>query len=127
VDLPEIDVVALQSPQRSIKIAKQGASRRVDDALAIPNYEPGLRSDDDFVPVPKFADQFADNALGITGAVRGSRVDQGATGVAKHLKQGMSVLSRRVAAPGHGAQPEPRHTQPAAPDLPSIHGETLTA
>ena len=42
MDLPQIDVVALQPPQRSVKIAKQRAPRRVDDALAVPITNPAL-------------------------------------------------------------------------------------
>src|SRR5215213_2053539 len=127
VDLPDIDVVALQSPQRSIKITKQGTPRCVDYPLAVPDHEPSLGRNDDLVPVVELAYQSADDPLGIARAVRGGCVDQRAAGPAKHLEQRTRVLLRGVAAPGHRAEPEPRHPQPAAPDLPSFHGETLTA
>jgi hypothetical protein len=39
----------------------------------------------------------------------------------------MRILGWGIATPGHGAETEPGHPQPAAPDLPSFHGETLTA
>ena len=110
MDLPEIDVVALQPPQRSIKIAKQRAPRRVDNPLAVSNHESGFGGDYHLVAVSELTDQSAHNALSIARAVCGGGVDQGAAGVAKHLEQGMSVLCRCVAAPGHGAKPEPRDT-----------------
>ena len=127
MDLPQVDVVALQPAQRSLKITKQGPARRVDDPLAVPDHESGLCRDHHLVSDPQLAHQPTDDALGVTRAVRRGRVDQGPAGLAEHLEQRMGVLGRCVAAPGHGAEPEPRYPQPAAPDLPSFHGETLTA
>ena len=127
MDLPYVDVVVCS--RRSDPSRSRSKARREVSTIRLPFLitNPALVAITTSSRIPSSREQATDEPFGVTGAVRRSRVDQRAAGLAEHLEQRTGLLGGGVAAPGHGAKPEPGYPQPAAPDLPSFHGETLTA
>src|SRR5204862_291396 len=79
-----------------------------------PRPQPRLRGDHHLVPRDQVVEQRADHRLRLAVAVHVGRVEQVAAGVAERLELRGRVVRIGVAPPGHRAQCQPGHGEPAA-------------
>ena len=123
VHQPEVDVVGAEPLQGRVELAEQAVPRGVDDALARAPGDPGLGADDQVVPVELLVDDAAEELLGGAVGVAVSRVDQRPAGGQERAELVAGGLEVGAAAPGHGAEGEPR--TPTARRCPFVCGACL--
>ena len=93
--------------ERGVERVEQGAARHVDAAHTVAAGDASLRRQDDLRPRNDRAQKGSEQPLAVAIGVAGRRVDEGAAGFNEGGELVTGLVLVGVAAPRHGAEPDP--------------------
>jgi hypothetical protein len=114
-------VVDAEAAQGAVQRVQQGAPGRAAAERAVVPPCDGLRGDHQLLARHEVVEQAAQDALALAAGVHVGGVHEGAAEVGEGHELARGLVGVGVLAPGHRAQADPGHPQPAVAEVSLLH------